>query len=175
MLTLDPRSCPEGESEITIDFRTRRSRRFERISDTARATARGSQRNRAEPTASAAQTVVENRVVGMKSRGVYETPGGTLIMAAHRELEVARVSIAKLDIRKTSSASRMRRWSTKASGSRRFREALDAFFAKTQEVVTGSVTMSLYKGTMAVKSREVAVQPVPAGHRIIRYRQLQSS
>src|SRR5687767_2464619 len=86
MLTLDPRSCPEGESEITIDFeqgipvglngyRIRPVQLLEDLNEIAGTNGIG----RAD--------CVENRVVGIKSRGVYETPGGTLITAAHRELE----------------------------------------------------------------------------------------
>ena len=55
------------------------------------------------------------------------------------------------------------------------REALDAFFAKTQEVVTGSVTLRLYKGNLTVKSRTSPYSLYRAGHRVVRYRQLQSA
>ena len=89
----------------------------------------------------------------MKSRGVYETPGGTLIMAAHRELEALcldRQTRYQKDILSITYAQMVYegQWFTP------LREALDAFFAKTQEVVTGAITMVLYKGTMAVKSRK---------------------
>jgi argininosuccinate synthase len=151
MLTLDPRSCPEGESEITIDFeqgvpvglngyRIPAVQLLEDLNEIAGTNGIG----RAD--------CVENRVVGMKSRGVYETPGGTLITAAHRELEslvLDRQTRHHKDILSITYAQLVYegQWFTP------LREALDAFFEKTQEVVTGSVTMSLYKGTMAVKSR----------------------
>jgi len=95
---------------------------------------------------------VENRVVGMKSRGVYETPGGTLITAAHRELEslvLDRHTRYHKDILSITYSQMV----YEGHWFNPLREALDAFFDKTQEVVTGSITMSLYKGTMAVKSR----------------------
>src|SRR6185436_9579218 len=95
----------------------------------------------------------ENRVVGMKSRGVYETPGGTVIMAAHRELEslcLDRQTRHQKDVLSLTYAQMVYEghWFTP------LREALDAFFAKTQEVVTGSVALRLYKGTMSVMSRK---------------------
>jgi len=151
MLTLDPRSCPEGESEITIDFeqgvpvglngyRIPAVQLLEDLNEIAGTNGIG----RAD--------CVENRVVGMKSRGVYETPGGTLITAAHRELEslvLDRQTRHHKDILSITYAQMVYegQWFTP------LREALDAFFEKTQEVVTGSITMSLYKVTMAVKSR----------------------
>src|SRR2546422_1682334 len=151
MLTLDPRFCPEGESEITIDFeqgipvglngyRISPVQLLEDLNEIAGTNGIG----RAD--------VVENRVVGMKSRGVYETPGGTLILAAHRELESMTLDRQTLYQKQMLSMTYAQlvyegQWFTP------LREALDAFFAKTQEVVTGSVTMTLYRGTMAVKSR----------------------
>ena len=151
MLTLDPRSCPEGESEITIDFeqgipvglngyRIPAVQLLEDLNEIAGTNGIG----RAD--------CVENRIVGMKSRGVYETPGGTLITAAHRELEslvLDRQTRYHKDILAITYAQLVYdgQWFTP------LRESLDAFFEKTQEVVTGSIMMSLYKGTMVVKSR----------------------
>ena len=89
--------------------------------------------------------IVENRLVGMKSRGVYETPGGTLLFAAHRELElltVERDTIHYKDLvaQKFSELVYYGQWFHP------LREALSAFVDKTQEVVTGEVKMKLYKG-----------------------------
>ena len=89
----------------------------------------------------------------MKSRGVYETPGGTLIMAAHRELESLTLDRQTRYQKEMLSITYGQmiydgQWFTP------LREAMDAFFNKTQEVVTGSITMSLYKGTMSVRSRQ---------------------
>lgn len=150
-LTLDPRSCPDGDSEITIDFEKgvpiglngQAIKPVQLIEDL----------NEIGGTNGVGRVdLVENRVVGMKSRGVYETPGGTLIMAAHRELEslcLDRQTRYHKDILSVTYAQLVYEghWFTP------LREALDAFFAKTQETVTGSVTLSLYKGNLAVKGR----------------------
>jgi argininosuccinate synthase len=96
--------------------------------------------------------VVEDRLVGMKSRGVYETPGGTLLYVAHRELEqlvLDRRTLALKDRLATHYADLVyegRWWSTE-------REALDALVDKTQEYVTGMVRLKLYKGSVSVVGR----------------------
>ena len=97
--------------------------------------------------------VVEDRLVGMKSRGVYETPGGTLLHAAHRELEQLVLDRRTLRL-KDELALRYAdlvydgRWWTPE------REALDAAVLSTQKRVTGTVRLKLYKGGLAVAGRE---------------------
>ena len=97
--------------------------------------------------------LVEDRLVGMKSRGVYETPGGTLLYSAHSELEqlvLDRRTLAAKDLiapRYADLVYEGRWWTTE-------REAYDAFVNVTQERVTGSVTLKLYKGTANVIGRE---------------------
>jgi len=97
--------------------------------------------------------VVEDRLVGMKSRGVYETPGGTLLHAAHRELEQLVLDRRTLRL-KDELALRYAdlvydgRWWTPE------REALDAAVTSTQKRVTGAVRLKLYKGGLAVAGRE---------------------
>jgi argininosuccinate synthase len=96
--------------------------------------------------------LVENRLVGIKSRGAYETPGGTLLVAAHRELE----SLA-LD-RETAHYQQMLalRYAEMVYYGMWFtplRESLDAFFAHSQKRVTGSVGLTLFKGNLSVASR----------------------
>ena len=97
--------------------------------------------------------LVEDRLVGMKSRGVYETPGGSLLYTAHSELEqlvLDRRTLAAKDLiapRYADLAYEGRWWTTE-------REAYDAFVGVTQERVTGSVTLRLYKGSTAVVGRE---------------------
>ncbi|HEU5259832.1 MAG TPA: argininosuccinate synthase [Gemmatimonadales bacterium] len=97
--------------------------------------------------------VVEDRLVGMKSRGVYETPGGTLLHAAHRELEQLVLDRRTLRL-KDELALRYAdlvydgRWWTPE------REALDALVTSTQQRVTGSVRLKLYKGSVTVAGRE---------------------
>jgi argininosuccinate synthase len=97
--------------------------------------------------------LVENRFVGIKSRGCYETPGGTLLIAAHRELEAIcmerDVAHFKQGIAlKYAELVYFGLWFTP------LREALDAFVNSTQNEMTGSVTLSLYKGNVSVVSRE---------------------
>ncbi len=89
--------------------------------------------------------IVENRLVGMKSRGVYETPGGTLLYAAHKELEylcLDKMTLHyKLDLaNKFADLVYDGLWYTP------LREAMSAFVDSTQETVTGTVRMKLYKG-----------------------------
>ena len=97
--------------------------------------------------------LVEDRLVGMKSRGVYETPGGTLLYSAHSELEqlvLDRRTLAAKDLiapRYADLVYEGRWWTTE-------RDAYDAFVNVTQERVTGSVTLRLYKGSAAVVGRE---------------------
>jgi len=97
--------------------------------------------------------LVEDRLVGMKSRGVYETPGGTLLYSAHSELEqlvLDRRTLAAKDLiapRYADLVYEGRWWTTE-------REAYDSFVNVTQERVTGSVRLRLFKGTASVIGRE---------------------
>src|SRR5205807_3928134 len=97
--------------------------------------------------------LVEDRLVGMKSRGVYETPGGTLLYSAHSELEqlvLDRKTLAAKDLiapRYADLVYEGRWWTTE-------REAYDAFGNVTQARVTGTVTLRLFKGATAVVGRE---------------------
>jgi argininosuccinate synthase len=91
--------------------------------------------------------LVENRFVGMKSRGCYETPGGTLILAAYRELEALVLDRSILHYKQKMSVDYAELvyngfWFTP------LREALDAFFETTSRPVTGEVTLRLYKGNV---------------------------
>ncbi len=91
--------------------------------------------------------LVENRVVGMKCRGVYETPGGTILYAAHRELEHLCLDRETLYFKQAVSNKftdlvYCGRWFTP------LREALSAFVDSTQETVTGKVKLKLYKGNI---------------------------
>ena len=91
--------------------------------------------------------IVENRVVGMKSRGVYETPGGTILMEAHTQLEELILDRDTLSLKKELSNKFANlvyegKWFTP------LREALQAFVTSTQQRVTGEVKMKLYKGNI---------------------------
>jgi argininosuccinate synthase len=96
--------------------------------------------------------LVEDRLVGMKSRGVYETPGGTLLYTAHSELEqlvLDRRTLAAKDViapRYADLVYEGRWWTTE-------REAYDAFVNATQQMVTGSITLRLFKGTANIAGR----------------------
>jgi argininosuccinate synthase len=97
--------------------------------------------------------LVENRFVGMKSRGCYETPGGSAIMTAHRELEALALDRATAHFKQKLALDYADlvyngQWFTP------LREALDAFNTKTQETVTGEVTLRLHKGHIDVLSRK---------------------
>jgi argininosuccinate synthase len=97
--------------------------------------------------------VVEDRLVGMKSRGIYETPGGTVLRAAHRELEQLVLDRRTLSLKDQLAARYAdlvyegRWWSLE-------REALDAFVNQTQRMVTGTVRVRLFKGAVTVLGRE---------------------
>ncbi|HIQ98335.1 MAG TPA: argininosuccinate synthase [Candidatus Scybalocola faecavium] len=91
--------------------------------------------------------IVENRVVGMKSRGVYETPGGTILMEAHRQLEELILDRATMEVKKEMGNKLAQvvyegKWFTP------LREAIQAFVTSTQQYVTGEVKFKLYKGNI---------------------------
>ncbi len=91
--------------------------------------------------------IVENRVVGMKSRGVYETPGGTILMEAHQQLEELVLDRATMEVKKDMGNKLAQivyegKWFTPLC------DAVRAFVSSTQEYVTGEVRMKLYKGNI---------------------------
>jgi argininosuccinate synthase len=97
--------------------------------------------------------LLENRLVGMKSRGIYETPGGTILATAHRELE--HLTLDKLTMRQKDQLAINYAdlvynglWFTP------IKAALDAFVEKTQEPVSGEVRLKLYKGTAVAVGRK---------------------
>jgi len=97
--------------------------------------------------------LIENRLVGMKSRGIYETPGGTLLLSAHRELEsltLDRTTLHYKDILAGKYAELVYngQWFTP------LRYAMDAFVDATQTRVTGSVRLKLYKGNVIIAGRK---------------------
>ncbi len=97
--------------------------------------------------------LVENRFVGIKSRGCYETPGGTLLITAHRELEALCLERDVVHFKqhiglKYAELVYFGLWFNP------LREALDAFVDSTQKEMTGTITLSLYKGNVSIVSRE---------------------
>jgi len=96
--------------------------------------------------------LVENRLVGMKSRGAYETPGGTLLVTAHQELE--RLTIDRETAHFAQSLSvRYAELVYYGLWFSPLRQALDGFFQIAQQRVTGSVGLKLWKGTLSVTKR----------------------
>jgi argininosuccinate synthase len=106
--------------------------------------------------------IVEDRMVGMKSRGVYETPGGTLLYTAHRELEQVVLDRRTLALKDQVAARYAdlvyegRWWGTE-------REALDALVDRTQQRVTGTVRLKLYKGNIIIAGRTTPYPLYDAG------------
>ncbi len=96
--------------------------------------------------------LVENRLLGMKSRGIYETPGGTILCFAHRELEQYTLDRETYHYKETVALKYAELiyyglWFTP------LREALDGFIRSTQATVTGTIDLKLYKGNIVVKGR----------------------
>jgi argininosuccinate synthase len=151
MLTADPRSAPDVPEEVTIGFvrGTPVSVNGEVLDGLALLTALNTIAGRHGV---GRIDLVEDRLVGMKSRGIYETPGGTLLYSAHSELEqlvLDRRTLAAKDViapRYADLVYEGRWWTTE-------RESYDAFVNVTQERVTGTVTLRLYKGTATVVGR----------------------
>jgi argininosuccinate synthase len=151
MLTTDPADAPDKAEDVTIGFErgtpvSVNGRRLGPVALLEALNAIGGKHGigRAD--------IVEDRLVGMKSRGVYETPGGTLLYTAHSELEqlvLDRRTLAAKDLiapRYADLVYEGRWWTTE-------REAYDAFVDATQSRVTGSVTLRCRKGTVTIAGR----------------------
>jgi len=150
-LTTDPLLAPEEPEDVTIDFEAGtpiavNGRVLDAVSLVATLNTIGARHGVGRI------DLVEDRLVGMKSRGVYETPGGTLLFAAHSELEqltLDRRTLASKDLiapRYADLVYEGRWWTTE-------REAYDAFVTVTQAQVSGSITLRLYKGSVAIAGR----------------------
>jgi argininosuccinate synthase len=152
MLTVSPHAAPEKPVEVTIGFdegvpvsldgqKMNGVALLERLNKLGGAHGIGR------------IDLVENRFVGMKSRGCYETPGGSLIMAAHRELEALTLDKNTLHYKQRLALDYAEMvynglWFTP------LREALDAFFEAVSKTTTGEITMRLYKGNLEPVSRK---------------------
>jgi len=152
MLTVDPREAPDTPEEVVIGFEAGtpvsvNGEALDAVALLERLNTIGGRHGvgRAD--------IVEDRLVGMKSRGVYETPGGTILYAAHSELEQLVLDRRTLDAkdllapRYAALVYEGRWWTTE-------RDAYDAFVNVTQARVTGTVTMRLFKGSCRVIGRE---------------------
>ena len=96
--------------------------------------------------------MVENRFVGMKSRGVYETPGGTILFTAARELESLTLDRETIQVKDSLAL----KYAELVYAGRWFdplRESMDAFMEKITQTTTGTVTLKLYKGSVTVTGR----------------------
>jgi argininosuccinate synthase len=151
MLTRDPKDAPDEPAEVTIGFEkgnpvSVNGKRMPGAELVALLNKLGGEHGvgRAD--------LVENRFVGMKSRGCYETPGGTLILTAHRELESLALDRDTLHYKQKLALDYAEvvyngLWFTP------LREALDAFFEVTGRNTTGEVTLRMYKGNLEPVAR----------------------
>jgi argininosuccinate synthase len=143
--TADPRTAPAEPEYVEIDFEEGRpvglnGERTDPLALMEQLNALGSRHGVGRV------DMVENRLVGMKTRGVYETPGGTVLMAAHRDLEAITVERDCAHF-KLSVAHRYAELIYYGQWFSPLRQALDAFVAATQRTVTGTVRVRLYRGT----------------------------
>jgi len=152
MLTKSPAEAPDKPGEVTIGFEKgvpvsvngRKMKAFELLEELNKI---GAEHGIGRI------DLVENRFVGMKSRGCYETPGGALIMAAHRELEALVLDKSLLHYKQRLALDYAELvynglWFTP------LRESLDAFFATANQYTTGEVALRLYKGNIEPVSRK---------------------
>ena len=147
MLTRSPKEAPDKPAEVTIGFDAGRPVSVNGQSFVSGASLLETLNRIGGEHGIGRVDLVENRFVGMKSRGCYETPGGSLIMAAHRELEALTLDRNTLHYKQKLSVDYAELvyngfWFTP------LREALDAFFEATSRTTTGEVTLRLYKGTL---------------------------
>jgi argininosuccinate synthase len=152
MLTKSPKDAPDTPAEVTIGFESGRpvsldGSKLAGVPLLERLNAIGGEH------AIGRIDLVENRFVGMKSRGCYETPGGAILMAAARELEALTLDRTTLHYKQKIALDYAEMvynglWFTP------LRESLDAFFEKIAEPVTGEVTVGLYKGNLTPVSRK---------------------
>ncbi|HLG96466.1 MAG TPA: argininosuccinate synthase [Bryobacteraceae bacterium] len=153
MLTRSPKDAPDKPAEVTIGFENGRP-----VSLNGKRASSGvallEELNKLGGEHGIGRIdLVENRFVGMKSRGCYETPGGTLIMQAHQELESLTLDKNTLHYKQKLALDYAEMvynglWFTP------LREALDSFFEHTSQTTTGEVTLRLYKGTLQPVSRK---------------------
>ncbi len=152
MLTRSPKEAPDQPTDVTIAFESGRPVSVNGKHASSVALLEELNRIGAE-NAIGRIDLVENRFVGMKSRGCYETPGGTLIMAAHRELEALTLPKDLAHYKQKLALDYAELvynglWFTP------LRESLDAFFEKAGESTTGEIALRLYKGGIQPVSRK---------------------
>jgi len=151
-LTRSPKDAPDAETEVVIDFERGlpvavNGERMKPIDLLATLNRLGAENGIGRT------DLVETRLVGMKSRGVYETPGGTILFKALRELEMITLDFDTLSVKnqlalKYADIVYAGKWFT------HFRESMDAYMEKAAEYITGSVSISLYKGNAIITGRK---------------------
>jgi argininosuccinate synthase len=152
MLTSSPKDAPNSPEEVTVGFEkgipvSVNGKKLGPVEILETLNALGSKHGIGRI------DLVENRFVGMKSRGCYETPGGTILMAAIRELEALTLDRSMLHYKQKLALDYAEMvyaglWFTP------LREALDAFFESISQTTTGEITMRLYKGILEPVSRQ---------------------
>jgi argininosuccinate synthase len=152
MLTRSPKEAPDKSADVTIAFEQGRPVAVNGVKTASVALLEELNRIGAEHGVGRID-LVENRFVGMKSRGCYETPGGTLIMAAFKELESLTLPKDLAHYKQKLALDYAELvynglWFTP------LRESLDAFFETASESTTGEITLRLYKGTIQPVSRK---------------------
>ncbi len=152
MLSKSPKDAPDKETEITIDFEkgipvALNGEKLSAYEMLIRLNKLGGENGIGR------SDVVETRVVGMKSRGVYETPAGTILFTALRELEMITMDADTLSYKRQMSV----RYAELVYSGKWFtplRESMDAFMQKSCEYTTGSVRIVLYKGNIIIAGRK---------------------
>ena len=152
LLTRSPKEAPDRETEITLEFEKgfpvglngRKPHPVELLEELNRLGAENG---------IGRVDLVENRVVGMKSRGIYETPGGTILYHALRELEMITLDAETLALKHHlaqlyAQAVYSGKWFTQ------YRESLEAFMERASRYVSGTVRLVLYKGNLMVGGRK---------------------
>ena len=146
MLSVTPEKAPDKEEYVTMTFEAGVPKSINgeemKVSDIIRKLNELGGRN-----GIGIIDIVENRVVGMKSRGVYETPGGTILMEAQKQLEELVLDRDTMDVKKDI-GNRMAQLVYEGKWFTPLREALQAFVESTQKYVTGEVKFKLYKGNI---------------------------
>jgi argininosuccinate synthase len=146
VLSVTPQEAPDKETEVSITFEkgipVAVNGQKMKVSDVIRTLNKLGGEN-----GIGIVDIVENRVVGMKSRGVYETPGGTILMAAHDQLEELCLDRETMENKKKL-ASQLAQTVYEGKWFTPLREAIQAFVESTQQFVTGEVKMKLYKGNI---------------------------
>jgi argininosuccinate synthase len=149
--TADPRSAPDQPEYLEIEFEAGRpcglnGERLDPLALMERLNAAGGRHGVGR------MDMVENRLVGMKTRGVYETPGGTVLYAAHRDLEAITVE-RECAHHKLLIGPRYAELVYYGQWFSPLRQAFDAFVQSTQRTVTGTVRAKLFKGSVSAVGR----------------------